>query len=434
MLAPQKRPAARLTRPVREFLETEVSGGIVLMIAVVVALAWANSPFQESYHSLWETELKIELGRYEVHHDLRHWVNDALMALFFFVVGMEIKRELVVGDLSTLKKATLPGIAALGGMVVPAAFYILLTSGQAQRGWGVPMATDIALALGVLALLSRTIPSSLRVLLLSLAIVDDIGAVLVIAIFYSSGISWTALGSAALLVWVVILMRALRVWWVPAYIIVGTGVWFATLQSGIHATIAGVVLGLLAPAKPLAPEDVEEESPVPQEDTLGGTMSVADADANKLRAVATIPVTDRLIHLLHPWTSFIVLPIFALANAGVSLGREDLSGAVGSTVAWGIVAGLVLGKIVGISAASWIALRLGAEAPGDIAWRHILGMSALAGIGFTMSLFITELAFDEADLLQEAKVGILAASALAALIGAVLLKLARAVEQPEHAS
>lgn len=402
------------------------------MVAVIVALAWANSPFQDSYRTLWETELKVELGRWEVHHDLRHWVNDALMALFFFVVGMEIKRELVIGDLSTLKKATLPGVAALGGMVVPALVYVLVASGeQATRGWGVPMATDIALALGVLALLSRTVPSSLRVLLLSLAIVDDIGAVLVIAIFYTAELNWTALTIAGGLIGLIFVLRRLRVWWVPAYIIVGTGVWFATLQSGVHATIAGVVLGLLAPAVPLASEEVEEETPVPQEDTLGGTMSIEDADATKLRVIATIPVTDRLIHLLHPWTSFIVLPIFALANAGVSLGADDLSDATSSTVAWGIILGLVVGKIAGITGASWIAVHLGAEVPADIGWRHLIGMSALAGIGFTMSLFITELAFDLPDLLQEAKVGILVASSLAAAIGAVILRLAKPVPSDE---
>jgi len=430
MLSPHTRPAARLTRPVKEFLETEVSGGIVLMVAVVVALGWANSPWQDAYHSVWETELSVHLGAYEIHHDLRHWVNDALMALFFFVVGMEIKRELVTGDLSSVKKATLPGVAALGGMLVPALIYVTIASPAGRSGWGIPMATDIALALGVLALLSRTIPGSLRVLLLTLAIVDDIGAVLVIALFYSAGLNWTALGIAALLVGVILVLRGLRVWWVPAYVLVGTGVWFATLESGVHATIAGVVLGLLAPAEPHAPEE-DEESPAPQEGTTGGGMSVADADANKLRAVATIPVTDRLIHQLHPWTSFIVLPIFALANAGVSLGSDDLGRARGSSIAWGIVVGLVVGKIVGISGASWLAVRLGAEVPADIGWRHLIGMSALAGIGFTMSLFITELAFDEASLLEEAKVGILAASAVAAVIGAVVLKLARPVQSLE---
>ncbi len=314
-------------------------------------------------------------------------------------------------------------------MIVPALIYVLVASGQqATRGWGVPMATDIALALGVLALLSRTVPSSLRVLLLSLAIVDDIGAVLVIAIFYTAELNWTALTIAGGLIGLIFVLRRLRVWWVPAYIIVGTGVWFATLESGVHATIAGVVLGLLAPAIPLASEEVEEETPVPQEDTLGGTMSIEDADATKLRVIATIPVTDRLIHLLHPWTSFIVLPIFALANAGVSLGADDLADAATSTVAWGIILGLVVGKIVGITGASWIALRLGAEVPVDIGWRHLIGMSALAGIGFTMSLFITELAFDLPDLLEEAKVGILVASSLAALIGGVILRLSKPAE------
>ncbi len=418
----QERPAAKLARPLRDFLETEAAAGIVLLGAVVVALIWANSPLSDLYEALWSTEVEFRAGPVSLEEDLRHWVNDGLMVIFFFVVGLEIKRELAVGDLSTWRQAALPATAAVGGMAVPAVLYFALNSkGEASQGWGIPMATDIALALGVLTVLGRFVPSQLRVLLLSLAIVDDIGAVLVIAIFYSENISGTALAVAAVLLLVILGLRALRVWWVPIYALVGVGVWLATLQSGIHATIAGVVLGLLAPARPLDAEAVKGPPLAKRGEGVEGGVTTPEARVTTSRVKASVPVTERLTHVLHPWASFLVLPLFALANAGVSLGVADISGAAASSVAWGIAVGLVIGKLVGISAFSLLSVKLGATMPREVGWGHIIGVSMLAGIGFTMSLFITELAFEQATLLEEAKIGILFGSLTAALVGSLVL-------------
>lgn len=418
----RERPAVRLTRPVREFLETEISGGIVLLGAVVVALLWANSPWSDSYRDLWTTELKVSLAGRVLSEDLRHWVNDGLMVIFFFVVGLEVKRELVVGELNSARKALLPGVAAVGGMVVPAAIYLAVNpGGEGFRGWGIPMATDIALALGVLALVGRGLPQQLRIFLLSLAIVDDIGAILVIAIFYAGSIEWSALGAAVGLLLLVVLMRRLRVWWVPLYVAVGSGVWLATLLSGVHATIAGVAMGLLAPARALSPGAIRK-IPFFEEAEEPSDVSVEDARRTKLRAFASVPVTERLAHVLHPWTSFVVLPVFALANAGVALGADELTSSLTSSVTLGVTAGLVVGKLVGITGSSWVAARLGASLPRGLGWGELAGVAALAGIGFTMSLFIGNLAFTDSDLVGDAKVGILTGSIIAALVGAAILR------------
>jgi Na+:H+ antiporter, NhaA family len=419
----EERPAARLARPLREFLDTEVAGGIVLLGAVVVAILWANSPWRETYEALWGTGLRIGLGEYLLEDDLRHWVNDGLMAIFFFVVGLEIKRELVEGELNSARSAALPAMAALGGMIVPAVIFLAVNTGEAARGWGIPMATDIAFALGALALLGSKLSQSLRVLLLSLAIVDDVGAVVVIAVFYSGGISWPWLGTALGLLGLMVLIRRLRVWWVPLYVIVGAGVWLATLESGVHATIAGVALGLLTPARSLNTKELER-SPLPQweERSQGRTLPAEEARLHRLRVTVSVPVTDRLEHILHPWTSYLILPVFALANAGVHLSIQDLSRSASSPVTLGIIAGLVAGKILGISGFSWLSVRLGARLPRGLRWRHLVGLAALAGIGFTMSLFISGLAFQDPGLENEAKVGILAGSLLAASVGALILR------------
>jgi Na+:H+ antiporter, NhaA family len=419
----EERPAARLARPLREFLDTEAAGGAVLLGAVIIAIVWANSPWQETYEALWGTELRIGLGEHLLENDLRHWVNDGLMAIFFFVVGLEIKRELVEGDLSSVRSATLPAMAALGGMVVPALIFLVLNTGEAARGWGIPMATDIAFALGALALIGSNLPPAFRVLLLSLAIVDDVGAIVVIAIFYSGGIRWAWLGVALGLLGLILLIRRLRVWWVPLYVMVGAGVWFATLESGIHATIAGVALGLLTPARSLNTKELEQ-SPLPQwEDrSEGGTLPAEQARLHRLRVTVSVPVTDRLEHILHPWTSYLILPVFAFANAGVPLSFQDLGRSASSPVTLGIISGLVAGKMLGISGFAWLSVRLGARLPKEFRWRHLVGLAALAGIGFTMSLFISGLAFQDPGLENEAKVGILAGSLLAASVGALILR------------
>lgn len=410
-------------RAVREFLETETSGGIVLAAAIGIALIWANSPLSNAYSTLWHTRVAIEAGPFGLEADLREWANDGLMVIFFFVVGLEIKRELAVGDLSTVRKAMLPAIAAAGGMIVPAGIYLAFNAGgEASRGWGIPMATDIALALGALALVGPSLPHQARVFLLSLAIVDDIGAVIVIALFYTSDISVASLAIAIGLLGLVVLMRWLPVWWIPAYVVAGTGVWLAVLQSGVHPTVAGVALGLLAPARPLSRRALKD-SILPQRDEkeAPSTLSVETARLTRIKVTASVPVTERLAHVLHPWTSFVILPLFALANAGVELSMGEVRDALRSPVTVGIVGGLVVGKIAGITGFSWAARKLGASLPDDVGFSHVLGLAGLAGIGFTMSLFIATLALGGQHI-ADAKVGILAASLVATLVGALALR------------
>ena len=415
------RPVPRLlARPVRNFLRTESAGGLLLLAATVLALAWANL-WGGSYEAFWSTEFRVTVGDFEVAEDLRHWVNDALMVLFFFVVGLEIKRELVVGELNDARKAMLPAIAALGGMVGPAVLYLVFNAGgPGQAGWGIPMATDIAFAVGVLAVLGDRVPSGLKLFLLSLAIVDDIGAIVVIALFYSSGIQFTWLFTALALIALIVVLRRLNVRWIPAYAVIGMVVWFATFESGVHATIAGVVLGLLTPARPADPggfPDVIREAGLLPDEPDAQSVSAISKQANEVVSVA-----ERLEYLFHPWSSFVVIPVFALANAGLVLTSESIRDALTSPVAVGVVAGLVVGKIVGISAAAWLATRTGiARLPENVSWRHIVGGAAVAGIGFTVSLFITDLAFSDADLVAEAKVGIIAASIVAGVVGAGVL-------------
>ena len=415
------RPVPRLlARPIRTFLDTEASGGLVLLAAAVVALLWANLA-GSSYESFWTTELRLTVGPIGFVHDLRHLVNDGLMTLFFFVVGLEIKRELVVGELNDRKKAMLPAVAALGGMVVPAVLYALFNAGTAgSPGWGIPMATDIAFAVGVLALLSDRIPPGLKVFLLSLAIVDDIGAIAVIAVFYSSGLHLGWLLAAAVSLVVVVFLRRVNVYWVPAYVALGTFVWAATLASGVHATLAGVALGLLTPARPTDPggfPDVRREA----------EKLPAEPDAESLRALSlqgkeVVSVAERIEHLLHPWSSFAIVPIFALANAGVRLSGSSIAHATTSRVAIGVIVGLVVGKIVGISFASWLAVRLGVGRLAEgVTFLHVVGAAAVAGIGFTVSLFIASLAFTDVRLIADAKLGILLGSIVAGVIGTAFL-------------
>lgn len=386
-----RRVGRTLARPLRVFLATEAAGGIVLLAATVAALVWANSPLAASYGSVWDTTFGFELGAIDLRMDLHHWINDGLMTLFFFVVGLEIKRELVTGELNDARKAVIPVVAAIGGMVVPALVFVVFNAGGAgAAGWGIPMATDIAFAMGVLALLSERIPAGLKIFLLSLAIVDDIGAILVIALFYSSGIGFGWLAVAVSLLTAIVVLGRRGVAAIPIYVVLGVAVWLATLQSGVHATIAGAILGLLTPARTRPGEE----------------MSVA----------------ERLEGLLHPWTSFLVVPLFALANAGVALSLDGIADALASSISIGVALGLVVGKTAGISAATWLAVRTGlGRLPDEVRWRHIFGAATVAGIGFTVSLFITALAFDERALIAEAKIGVLLGSFVAGLAGAAIL-------------
>jgi NhaA family Na+:H+ antiporter len=423
------RPVPRLVlQPLQTFLRTEEAGGILLLAAATIALIWANSPWRSSYDALWHTQLTIGLGAWSLAEDLQHWVNDALMALFFLVVGLEIKRELTTGELRQPRAAALPAIAALGGMVVPALLYLAINpSGEPGRGWGIPMATDIAFALGVLAIVGRGLPTALKSFLLALAIVDDIGAILVIAIFYSGSISPGPLLTAAGLLALILVLQRLHVRWTAVYVLVGVSVWLATLQSGIHATIAGVALGLATPAVAFQrPKAVSLEAHRIADDTVDNPVP-PDADAHQwlhlagLTREAVSPLA-RLEHLLHPWTSYVVIPVFALANAGVSISRSSLGNALTSGITLGVVAGLVVGKTVGVTVFTWLATRTGiTRLPEGVGWGQLVGVAALAGIGFTVSLFITNLAFQTQAIQDAAKVGILIASLLAGLLGALLL-------------
>lgn len=375
--------------PLREFLRTEAGGGVLLLAATVAALAWANSPWADSYQDFWHTSLSIGSGSWAVREDLQHWVNDALMVVFFFLIGLEIKRELIVGELRDPKAASLPALAALGGMVVPAVLFLAMAGGgEAGRGWAIPMATDIAFVVGILALLGRRVPARLKVFLLTLAIVDDIGAIVVIAAFYSSGLSGLWLAGAVAALAAVVMARKLGIVHPIAYLPIGVVAWYCTYRAGIHPTIAGVALGLLTPARPVRGREVLEH----------------------------------LEHRLHPWSSYLVVPIFALANAGVPLGSGALGTAAGSRLTWAVILGLVGGKILGITAVAWGATRAGAgRLPPGVGMNHVLGASALGGIGFTVSLFIAGLAFTSEELQMQAKIGILAGSVIAAIVGVAIL-------------
>ena len=413
--------ARTVVRPFQRFMHREASGGIVLIIATVVALVWANSGWSSGYKDLWHAHVSIGAGSWHLDMTLHHFVNDALMAVFFFVVGLEIKREIVVGELRTLRAAGLPAVGAVGGMVVPAlAFVVLNPTGDASAGWGIPMATDIAFAVGVVALLGSRVSPRLKLFLLTLAIVDDIGAVAVIAIFYSDGLSYGWLGLAAAGIVLVNVMKRAQVWDLTPYVVVGIFVWYATYKSGVHATIAGVVLGLSTPAKPLL-NRINQHVGLALED---------DADAAAVRCAAwhvseTASVAERLQNLLHPYTSFVIVPLFALANAGLVLSGEALSDAATSTVTWGVALGLVVGKPLGITLFVWAAVKLlGWELPKGIRWPEFVGMGFAAGIGFTVSLFVAQLAWTAPGtevLADQAKIGVLIASGVAALLAAAVL-------------
>jgi len=434
-LGSNRRLAKTIGRPVRKFLGIEASSGILLVIAALVALIWANSPWSNSYNDLWNTEITFSFGDSILleHHGhpitLGQFVNDVLMVLFFFVVGLEIKREMVTGHLKKFRDALLPMIAAIGGMVVPAAiFFAFNSSGEASDGWGIPMATDIAFAIGVVSLLGPRVPSAMKVFLLTLAIVDDIGGILVIAFFYTEDLASGWLLVAALTVLGVIVLKKLNVRYTPAYIALGVLLWYSLFESGVHATIAGVVMGLLAPATALIDDKdkvSEAVQPAMQAHTDFSGLRKATFHLNE-----SVPITERFENLLHPLTGFLIVPIFALANAGVEISSDSLSDAVSSGVTRGVVVGLVVGKIVGVSLFTFVAVRLRVSTlPDGSNFRHILGISAIAGIGFTVSMFITALAYDNVILQDESKVGILLASALAAIIGLFFLKSVKVGEQ-----
>ncbi len=420
--SPARRAAAAITSPIQRILEIEAASGIVLLVATAVALAWANV-WTGNYAELWHTPLGGRIGPWSYEQPLHFWVNDGLMTVFFFVVGLEIRREMFEGELASFKKAALPLAAAVGGMLVPAAFFVVLNVGRAgSAGWAIPMATDIAFAVGVLTLLGSRVPSALRVLLLALAVIDDIGAILVIALFYSSGIELQGFILVGAGVGVVLAMRAAGVRAPLLYFLPGIVVWAGFLMAGIHPTIGGVLLGLLAPVRPwfgpsgFAATTAEQLERLPEDDR-SALLSSLDL-ISQARREAVSPV-ERLIHGLHPWVAFGVMPIFALANAGVVLGGASFSG----DYAWlfvGIVAGLALGKPLGIAAAGLGASRIGiASRSEETTSRGVLLVGLVGGIGFTMSLFIAQLAFQPGPLLDTAKLAILVGSGVAIVLGLV---------------
>lgn len=433
----------RFIRPLIEFTRVEAAGGIVLLIAALVALVWANSPWYESYFNLFDAH--VELSGWVIHIDesLKHLINDGLMAVFFFVVGLEIKRELVVGELNSVKKAALPAMAALGGMVVPALIFVGFVAGgepDAISGWGIPMATDIAFSVGVVALLGSRVSIGAKLFLLALAIVDDIGAIAVIAVFYTDDMNFAWLAAAVVGIAVTYAARRAGVQNLAIYVLLALFIWYGFLESGVHATIAGVILGLMTPVHARYTDEQfrqKAKQVLDRWDTNRASPHAAerlDQDALELAAVATASVSplDRLEHMLHPWTSFVIVPLFALANAGVRFvgGEEAFLETLFSPVSLGVALGLALGKPIGITAATWIGLKLNMGVlPRRTTMRTVVGLGALAGIGFTVSLFITELAFRESLFGDEAKIGIFLGSAIAGIVGFLML---RSIKSPEE--
>jgi Na+:H+ antiporter, NhaA family len=417
-------------RPLERFLGIEAASGILLLIAAAVALLWANSPWRESYASLWHTSLGVRLGRFVFERPLEWFVNDGLMVIFFFVVGMEIRRELHCGELSELRRAALPVAAAVGGMLAPAGLYLAFAGDPATRsGWGVPMATDIAFAVGILTLLGQRVPAALRVLLLALAVIDDLGAIVVIAIFYSSGITTVGFFAAAAGVGAIVAMQGFGVRHKAAYILPALVVWGGIYVAGVHPTIAGVIVGLLTPVRAWLGqagfvEDVQVEldsladgaptRPVSSHQ-LAETLRSIDAARREAQSPA-----ESLIELLHPWVAFGIMPVFALANAGVAVSSGSLD-PTSWRVLFAVSAGLLVGKPLGVMSVSWLALRTRiAILPAGLTDRHLTVLGVVAGVGFTMALFIAQLAFSDAQLLAAGKLGVLAASGTAAAVALVL--------------
>ena len=417
-------------RPIQEFMHREASSAIVLGLAALAALVWANLDYG-SYDHVWHLHLQVGLGEWTFDESLRHVVNDGLMALFFFVIGLEVKRELTVGELRERRAAMLPLFAALGGMVVPAATYLAITAGRAgAEGWGIPMATDIAFALGVLALLGDRVPDALKAFILGIAVVDDIGAILVIALFYSDGIAYGWLMAAIGGLAAIAACRRLQIRALPVYVTLGLGTWLATYESGVHATIAGVAIGLLTPARPFQESDAVSDVARHTADVTTDDHDDPDEDAYEWRRLAwlsrqAISPLAFMQHVLHPWTSYLILPLFALANVGVVLDAQTALDALTNPIGAGIAAGLVLGKPVGIVLASLLAVRIGvARLPDRVTWWHVAGIGSLAGIGFTVSLFISTLAFPSEARVTVATFAVLASSLAAGVIGSAALLLA----------
>ncbi len=420
-------PIEAIKSPFVRFVRMEAAGGILLLVSTFAALVWANSPWEQNYHLIWRTRVDIGFGRFFLSETRHEWINDGLMAVFFFMVGLEIKREVLIGELSSLKQAAFPLIAALGGTIVPALIYISLNhTGIAQRGWGIPMATDIAFALGVLALLGDRVPVSLKVFVTALAIVDDIIAVLVIAIFYTAEIHLLSLAAGLAGVALSFGLNLLGVRKPAIYAFLGICVWAAVLKSGVHATVAGVLFAFTIPAHTY----IDRAHFVKQGRWLLDRFEAARHDSfEEHAAIHTLETQCELVqsplhrieHSLQPWVSFFVMPVFAFSNAGVHI-LGNVRAAVTNLVSLGVALGLFVGKPIGISLFAWFAAKAKlATQPSAVSWGQIFGASWLCGIGFTMSLFIAGLAFGEGSLLDLSKIGTLAASVAAATCGSLFL-------------
>jgi Na+:H+ antiporter, NhaA family len=421
--------------PIERFLHVEAASGLLLLAAAIVALVCANSPIAESYHHLWEIEVGFDVAGFGLKHSLHWWINDGLMAIFFFVVGLEIKREMVDGELATLRRASLPIMAAVGGMVVPALIFTAFNSGSAGiSGWGIPMATDIAFAVGIMSLLGKRVPPALRVLLLALAIIDDVGAILVIAIFYTAELNFQALWVVGCSLALLFIMQRAGVRQVMLYVIPGAALWYGVHEFGVHATIAGVILGLLTPHKSWfgkegflavadsATEDFRNRAnrPHKEEDLMQPLARLGVAQREALSPIVRIQTS------LHGYVAWGIMPVFALANAGVALGGLDMGDPTVVMVGVGVAVGLVVGKPLGVVLASWLAVRLGLSSlPKGVGWRGILVVGAVAGIGFTMAIFIAGLAYPNVNGLESefhpmAKIAVLIASGVAGLFGLIV--------------
>ena len=428
-----KSPIDQLIKPVSKFIHQEHTSGIVLLLSVLAAIVWVNSPWQESYHHFWNITFSVGVGSAVLNHPLHVWINDGLMAIFFFVIGLELKREFMEGELSSIKKAALPMMAALGGMLVPALIYFLINKGtDASHGWGIPMATDIAFALALLSVAGKHIPSYVKVFLSALAVADDLGAVLVIAFFYSTGISFLPLIIGLGFLAVLIVANLMGVRSSTFYLIIGFGVWVGFLLSGVHATIAGVLVAFAIPARTKVNEqeyvncinhyieDFKQEIPNRGALTTPEQHQIIEQIKN-ISQDAETPL-QKIEYALHPYVAFVIMPLFALANAGIIIG-SDIFTAIINPVSIGVAAGLLIGKFIGVLSFTFIMVKVGlAQLPEKATWAHIIGVAVLAGIGFTMSLFISALAFHDAQMIDQAKYGILLASILAGSLGLFLLK------------